>query len=57
MVALTQTYLAGLLVLAALNISSTVTNLFNVFFYGVGTAVAVLVGHSLGSGNQRRVDA
>ncbi|MGI6233803.1 MAG: MATE family efflux transporter [Christensenellales bacterium] len=58
MVALTQTYsVRGLLVLAALNISSTVTNLFNVFFYGVGTAVAVLVGHSLGSGNLKKARA
>ena len=55
MVTLTQSYSTrGLLVLAALNISSTVTNLFNVFFYGVGNAVAVLIGHSLGSGNLKK---
>ena len=55
MVTLTQSYsIRGLLVLAALNISSTVTNLFNVFFYGVGNAVAVLVGHSLGSGKLKK---
>ncbi|NLE69042.1 MAG: MATE family efflux transporter [Clostridiales bacterium] len=55
MVTLTQSYSTrGLLVLAALNISSTVTNLFNVFFYGVGNAVAVLVGHSLGSGKLKK---
>ncbi|NLX83611.1 MAG: MATE family efflux transporter [Clostridiales bacterium] len=58
MVALTQSYsIRGLLVLAGLNISSTVTNLFNVFYYGVGTAVAVLIGHSLGSGNLKKARA
>lgn len=51
MTTLTQAYSTrGLLVLSAVNISSTVTNLFNVFMFGVGNAVAVMVGHSLGAG-------
>ena len=55
MAALTQAYSTrGLLVLSALNISSTASNLFIVFFLGVGNAVAVLVGHSLGAGNIRK---
>ncbi len=39
----------GLTVVAALNISSTITNLFNVFFISMGTAVAVMVGQDLGA--------
>lgn len=58
MAAMTQAYSTrGLLVLSALNIASTATNLFNVFFYGVGNAVAVLVGHSLGAGNIKKARA
>jgi len=41
----------GLNVIAALNISSTVTNLFNVIFVSMGTAVAVMVGQALGAGD------
>jgi len=55
MTTVTQSYSTrGLLVLSAVNISSTVTNLFNVFMFGVGNAVAVLVGHSLGAGKLRK---
>ncbi|NLN45284.1 MAG: MATE family efflux transporter [Clostridiaceae bacterium] len=39
----------GLNVMAGLNIASTITNLFNVFFLSMGTAVAVTVGQSLGA--------
>lgn len=55
MTALTQAYSTrGLFVLSALNISSTVINLFNVFMIGVGSAVAVMVGHSLGADRQQK---
>lgn len=40
----------GLTVVAALNISSTITNLFNVVFLSMGSAVAILVGQLLGAG-------
>ncbi|NLE19343.1 MAG: MATE family efflux transporter [Clostridiales bacterium] len=57
MTALTQAYsVRALLVLSALNISTTVTNLFNVFFFGMGNAVAVLIGHSLGAGKLRKAE-
>ena len=39
----------GLNVVAALNISSTVGNLFNVVFISMGSAVAVMVGQALGA--------
>lgn len=39
----------GLNVVAALNITSTVTNLFNVVFVSMGSAVAVMVGQALGA--------
>ena len=39
----------GLMVVAGLNIASTITNLFNVFFISMGTAVAVMVGQALGA--------
>ena len=39
----------GLNVVAGLNIASTVTNLFNVVFISMGTAVAVMVGQALGA--------
>jgi putative MATE family efflux protein len=44
----------GLNVVAGLNISSTVTNLFSVVFISMGTAVAVMVGQALGSGDGKR---
>lgn len=50
MVTLTQIYSTrGLVVVAGLNISSTIGNLFNVFFLSMGTAVAVMIGQSLGA--------
>jgi len=39
----------GLIVVPALNIASTITNLFNVFFLSMGTAVAVMIGQALGA--------
>nr|MBO2494484.1 MATE family efflux transporter [Clostridia bacterium]PZN11142.1 MAG: MATE family efflux transporter [Caldicoprobacter oshimai] len=39
----------GLNVIAALNIASTITNLFNVVVFSMGTAVAVMVGQALGA--------
>jgi putative MATE family efflux protein len=39
----------GLMVVAGLNIASTISNLFNVFFMSTGTAVAVMVGQALGA--------
>ncbi len=41
----------GLMVVAGLNIASTITNLFNVFLMSMGTAVAVMVGQALGANN------
>lgn len=40
----------GLSVVAALNISSTVSNLFNVAFLSTGGAIAIIVGQLLGAG-------
>ncbi len=40
----------GLSVVAALNISSTVSNLFNVVFLSMGSAIAIIVGQLLGAG-------
>lgn len=39
----------GLMVVAGLNIASTITNLFNVFFISTGVAVGVMVGQALGA--------
>jgi len=44
----------GLNVVAALNVTSTVTNLFNVFIYSMGSAVAVMVGQALGANDIQR---
>jgi putative MATE family efflux protein len=50
MAALTQIFSTrGLMVVAGLNIASTITNLFNVFFISMGTAVGVMVGQALGA--------
>ncbi len=40
----------GLSAVSAINISTTVTNLFNIVFISLGTAVAILVGNQLGAG-------
>ena len=39
----------GLNVIAALNIASTITNLFNIVLFSMGSAVAVMVGQALGA--------
>lgn len=50
MTTLTQIFSTrGLNVVAALNISSTITNMFNVVFISMGSAVAVMVGQALGA--------
>ncbi len=50
MTTLTQIFSTrGLNVVAGLNISSTITNLFNVVVFSMGTAVAVMVGQALGA--------
>ena len=40
----------GLTVVAALNIASTITNLFNCVFLSLGSSVAIIVGQLLGAG-------
>lgn len=44
----------GLNVVAGNNISGTVSNVFNVVFFAMGDAIAIIVGHSLGAGRLRR---
>ncbi len=44
----------GLMVLAGLNIASTINNLFNVVFLSMGNAVAVMIGQALGANDMRR---
>lgn len=46
--------LRSLMILGAMSISSTITQLFNVFFFSIGNAVAVMVGHSLGAGKLKK---
>ncbi|MFV0464816.1 MAG: MATE family efflux transporter [Lachnospiraceae bacterium] len=51
MAVLMQSYSTrGLDVVAALNISTTVTNLFNIFFFAMGSAISIIVGQLLGAG-------
>lgn len=51
MAALAQCYsMRGLEVVAAVNISNTISNLFNVVFYAMGNSVAIIVGQLLGAG-------
>lgn len=47
----------GLSIIAGLNISSTITNLFNVVFISMGSAVAVMVGQALGAGKMKQAKA
>lgn len=52
MAAITQCYsMRGVTAVAALNISMTVSNLFNVVFYSMGSAVSIIVGQKLGAGD------
>lgn len=47
---LNQSYsLRGMSVIAALNINSTILNLFNVFLFAMGEAIAIIVGNLLGA--------
>jgi len=41
----------GLNIIAGINISSTISNLFNVVFISMGSAVAVMAGQTLGAGD------
>lgn len=51
MAVMNQCYsLRGLDVIAGLNIASTITNLFNVVFIAMGSAVSIMVGQLLGAG-------
>lgn len=51
MAVLNQCYsMRGLDAVAALNISSTISNLFNVVFIAMGSAIAIIVGQLLGAG-------
>ena len=55
MATLNQCYsLRGLDVVAAMNISSTISNLFAVTFLSMGSAAAIIVGQALGSGDMER---
>ncbi len=55
MAMLNQNYsLRGLAVIAALNISGTISNIFNVVFMSMGNAIAIMVGQELGSGELER---
>lgn len=47
----------GLNVVAGINISSTMTNLFNVVLHSMGIAVSVIVGQALGAGDIARAKA
>lgn len=54
MATLSQCYsLRGLDVVAAMNISSTVSNLFSVVFLSLGNATAIIVGQSLGANDMK----
>lgn len=54
MAALAQCYsVRGLDVVAAVNISNTISNLFNVAFIAMGNAVSILVGQLLGAGKMQ----
>lgn len=46
--------LKGLNVVAALNISNTICNLFHISFIAMGEAVAIIIGQILGTGDMKR---
>ncbi len=51
MAMLTQCYsMRGLVVIAGLNISSTIVNVFNVVFISMGNAISIIIGQLLGAG-------
>lgn len=54
MAVLTQCYSTrGLAVVAGLNISTTVSNLFNVVFIAMGSAISIIIGQLLGAGKMK----
>ena len=54
----TQCYsLRGLSAVAAMNISQTVTNVFNISFIAMGSAIAILLGQELGAGKIEQAKA
>ncbi len=55
MAMLTQCYsVRGLNVVAGLNISNTINNVFNIVFIALGDSVAIIVGQLLGSGDMNK---
>ena len=55
MAMLTQCYsVRGLNVVAGQNIASTVSNVFNVVFFAMGDAIAIIIGQHLGAGDFKR---
>ncbi len=53
MAVLSQNYaIRGLEVIAAFNISSTISNVFNIVFISMGSAIAIIIGQELGAGNE-----
>ena len=55
MAVLMQCYsVRGLDVVAGMNISSTISNLFNIVFMSMGNAVAIIIGQLLGSGDMEK---
>lgn len=55
MAMLTQCYsVRGLNVVAGLNISNTINNVFNIVFIALGDSVAIIVGQLLGSGEMKK---
>ena len=52
---LTQCYsIRGLNVVASLNISNTINNVFNIVFIALGDSVAIIVGQLLGAGDMKK---
>lgn len=55
MAMLTQCYsTCGLNVVAGLNISNTISNIFNIMYIALGDSVAIIVGQLLGSGDMKK---
>jgi putative MATE family efflux protein len=55
MAMLTQCYsIRGINVVAALNISNTINNVFNIVFIALGDSVAIIVGQLLGAGEMKK---
>lgn len=55
MAMLTQCYsVRGLNVVAGLNISNTINNVFNIVFIALGDSIAIIVGQLLGSGDMKK---